>query len=130
MENKRQNTETAVKGLLCCRDQDCENCPYAHLGKPNCLNKMHEDAIDIISLLFDENEKLSDSCARYDLVVRTAAKVTQNLRSEIATEYRNKLHLNLHMYGPNDKFNKTVFLTAADKIAEEFKANEGDENDF
>ena len=123
MENKNQNAETTVKGLLCCRDKDCDNCPYAHLGASNCLSTMHKEAIDLLSLLFDENETLSDSCARYDLLVRTASKVTQNLRGEIADEYRNKLHESFAKYEPTDKFNKAFVLNEVDKIAEEFKTS-------
>lgn len=36
-------------------------------------------------------------------------------------EFVEKLHVEFRMYGSNDKFNKEMFLTAVDKVADKMK---------
>ena len=42
-------------------------------------------------------------------------------QSEVIKEFVEKLYAEFRMYGATDKFNKKMFLTAVDKVAEEMK---------
>jgi len=64
--------------------------------------------------------KADDTC-RAKTIAEALYNAGYRKQSEVVKEFVEKLYAEFRMYGVTDKFNKEMFLTAVDKVAEEMK---------
>ena len=86
---------------------------------------MISDALALIKDLSKKNEQLK--AIPEQLHKEMSERMTEEVKIErklTARKMRERLHEELRMYGPKDKFNKEFFLTKTDEIANELLARE------
>ena len=85
--------EQIIQGLDCLNDKCdrvCGRCPFYQQGQ-TCRHEVLDAATARFKELIEENESLKESCERYNLLVRTTAKVSETTRSEVIDEFAEEL---------------------------------------
>ena len=105
-----------VKGLECCASgefEECKNCPYIE-GYPYCDGPMERDVLDLINRLQAEIKDLQKV-----VVDDFATEYDNNIKAEAYKAFWKELYVEMRMYGQQEKFTKSVFLSVADKVLKE-----------
>ena len=125
------------------RNRNCKSCLYTTAEK-FCLDRLMEDALDLINrlqakvekndkveyfadktiaTLQAENERLRNAykqCAwERDMVMEQDEYNCKLAKAEAYKEFAERLHEELRIYGIKDKFNKSVFLNVVDNAKKE-----------
>lgn len=80
-EKRNMTVEHILKALVCCKNNDCDNCPNTF---GNCMHNLCADAIDLIERQKIEIEYLNNIQADLRESLRLASEANKDMAAELS----------------------------------------------
>lgn len=77
------NKEDIKKAIKCCFDYNCAECPNAKIKGYGCKDKLHADALNLITEQEKDIKQLKTECALLDDELRIARQETIDVLNEL-----------------------------------------------